>query len=73
MHQDSNDCRTTHVRVRAESLQVLRQAVVVAGGKFHGDLCRQASIALEERAAALARRFEKKGSGRDEGVEHCTE
>jgi len=61
---------TTHVRVRADSLGLLRRAIIDSGGKFHGDLCRQASMALEERAAALAGRVERKGSGRHEEAEH---
>lgn len=58
--------QTTHVRVRQSALQQLRKAIVERGGVFHGRLTQEASIALEERAAALAERDEEEGSDRSD-------
>lgn len=48
---------TVHIRVRADSVQKLRVAIATTGGVFHGCLQREASMALEERAAILMKRM----------------
>jgi hypothetical protein len=45
-----------HIRISRRALQRLRYAIASKGGNFHGELQKEASIAVEEHANALLKK-----------------
>jgi len=53
------DDGTEHIRVRKAAVQALREAIIAGGGHFHGELGKQASVAIANHAAEMLERQRK--------------